>query len=216
MELQPNKTEKELQNTGNIETDNVEIDNTAADSTAADIWVSPLYTERPEDISGRQEKEIAVYDLLDKLDIRYERVDHEVTPSIESCHSVDEKLGLHICKNLFLCNRQKTDFYLLLMPGDKVFRTKDLSKQIGSARLSFADAEYMEQYLNIQPGAVSIMGLMNDTEGHVRLLVDREVAEEEYIGFHPCVNTASLKARTEDIMNKFLPAVGHEITVVEL
>ena len=201
METQSNKMKNELRDPENV---------------ATDIWVSPLYTGRPMDTSGRQAKEIAVYDLLDKLDIRYERVDHEVTPSIESCHSVDEKLGMHICKNLFLCNRQKTDFYLLLMPGDKAFRTKDLSKQIGSARLSFADAEHMEQYLNILPGAVSIMGLMNDTECHVRLLMDREVAEAEYIGFHPCVNTASLKARTKDIIDKFLPAVGHEMTIVEL
>ncbi len=181
-----------------------------------EIWISPLYKGRPEDVSGRTPEETAVYDLLDKLNIMYERVDHEVTPSIESCHGVDEKLDIHICKNLFLCNRQKTDFYLLLMPGEKPFRTKDLSKQLGCARLSFADAEHMEQYLHIHPGAVSIMGLMNDTECHVRLLVDREVLETEYIGFHPCVNTSSLKAKSRDIFEKFLPAVGHEMTVVEL
>lgn len=181
-----------------------------------EIWISPLYTGRPEDVSGRTRNEIAVYDLLDKLNIAYERVDHEVTPSIESCHGVDEKLNIHICKNLFLCNRQKTDFYLLLMPGEKLFKTKDLSKQLGCARLSFADAEHMEQYLGIHPGAVSIMGLMNDTEHHVRLLADREVLETEYLGFHPCVNTSSLKAKTSDIFEKFLPAVGHELTVVEL
>lgn len=181
-----------------------------------DIWISPLYTGRPEDVSGRTQGEIAVYDLLDKLHIAYKRVDHDVTPSIELCHGVDEKLGIHICKNLFLCNRQKTDFYLLVMPGEKVFRTKDLSKQIGCARLSFADAEHMEQYLGVHPGAVSIMGLINDTERHVRLLVDREAAEMEYIGFHPCVNTASLKALSKDIFEKFLPAVQHDMTVVDL
>ncbi|MGN0355857.1 MAG: prolyl-tRNA synthetase associated domain-containing protein [Muricoprocola sp.] len=180
------------------------------------IWISDLFQGRPESSEGRMEKEMAVYDLLDELEIPYERLDHEVTPSIEACHGVDERLGIRICKNLFLCNRQKTDFYLLMMPGDKTFHTKDLSKQLGCARLSFADAEHMEEYLHITPGSVSVMGLMNDTEGHVRLLMEREIVETEYLGFHPCVNTASLKAKTKDIMDKFLPAVHHDVTVVEL
>ena len=115
-----------------------------------------------------------------------------------------------------LCNAQKTSFYLLLMPGSKKFKTKDLSKQIQSARLSFAGGEYMEQYLDILPGAVSVMGLMNDRENHVRLLIDREILEEEYLGCHPCVNTSSLKIRTADILEKFLPFVKHEYTAVEL
>lgn len=174
-----------------------------------------IYTEKP-DPSGRQPKEMAVYELLDSLKISYERVDHEATPSIEACHEVDKILGLEICKNLFLCNRQKTDFYLLMIPGNKAFHTKDLSHQIGSARLSFAGEEYMEEFLNILPGAVSVMGLMNDHAGRVRLLIDREVIACEYLGCHPCVNTASLKLRTRDVLEKFLPAVKHEYTVVEL
>lgn len=190
-------------------------DQRTADSQG-EFWISELFTGRPENADGRQEKELAVYDLLDELGIGYQRLDHEVTPSIEACHGVDKCLGIRICKNLFLCNRQKTDFYLLMMPGDKTFHTKDLSKQLGCARLSFADAEHMEEYLHITPGSVSIMGLMNDTEGHVRLLIDREVMESEYMGFHPCVNTTSLKAETKDIVEKFLPAVHHEATVVEL
>lgn len=190
------------------------------DQKMADVqngfWISELFTGRPENADGRQEKEILVYDLLDRLGIEYQRLDHEVTPSIEACHGVDQRLGIRICKNLFLCNRQKTDFYLLMMPGDKTFHTKDLSRQLGCARLSFADAEHMEEYLHITPGSVSIMGLMNDTEGHVRLLIDREVMESEFMGFHPCVNTTSLKAGTKDIIEKFLPAVHHEATIVEL
>lgn len=181
-----------------------------------EFQISPLYQGRPEDAAGRQEKEMAVYDLLDRLGIQYKRVDHEVTPSIESCQVVEERLGIRICKNLFLCNRQKTEFYMLMMPGEKPFRTKELSKQIGSARLSFADAEHMEEYLNIAPGSVSIMGLMNDTGHRVRLLMDREVAEAEYIGFHPCVNTSSLKAETKEILQKLIPATGHDVTIVEL
>lgn len=173
-----------------------------------------IYTTAPTD--QRLEKEMAVYELLEQLQIPYERVDHPVAMTIEDCHDADQLLGINICKNLFLCNRQKTDFYLLLMPGDKPFKTKDLSQQIGSARLSFADAEYMEQFLNITPGSVSVMGLMNDTENRVRLLIDEDVFHDEYLGFHPCINTSSLKTRATDIWEKFLPAVHHDYTIVKL
>lgn len=164
----------------------------------------------------RQEKEIAVYELLDKLEIEYIRVDHEEANTMEACAEIDKELGVTMCKNLFLCNRQKTDFYLLLMPGDKPFKTKDLSSQIGSARLSFADATYMEEYLNILPGAVSVMGLMNDKDNKVKLLVDKPIYESEYIGCHPCVNTSSLKISTKDIFEKFLKEVNHEAMLVDL
>ena len=165
---------------------------------------------------GRLAKEMAVYDLLEELHIPYERVDHEEAASIEDCHNVDKLLGIQICKNLFLCNTQKTAFYLLLMPGEKKFLTKGLSKQIGSARLSFAGAEYMEQFLNITPGSVSIMGLMNDREHKVKLLIDKDVLKDEYMGCHPCINTSSLKLKVADVLEKFLPYTGHDYTVVNL
>lgn len=175
-----------------------------------------VFEGRPESCEGRLEKECAVYDLLDRLGIPFLRADHEAVMTMEGCEAADRVLGVEMCKNLFLCNAQKTSFYLLLMPGSKKFKTKDLSKQIQSARLSFAGGEYMEQYLDILPGAVSVMGLMNDRENHVRLLIDREILEEEYLGCHPCVNTSSLKIRTADILKKFLPFVKHEYTAVEL
>lgn len=175
-----------------------------------------LYHGRPEDCSGRLEREIKVYDLLDSLGIIYERTDHEPADTMEACQKIDKILDVVICKNLFLCNRQKTRFYLLMMPGEKPFKTKDLSKQINSARLSFADEEAMEQYLHIKPGAVSVMGLMNDTDNQVQLLIDRQVLEGEMLGCHPCVNTSSLKMKTKDILEKFLPAVHHEPVFVEL
>ena len=179
------------------------------------MYVDPtLYTPRPED--ERLPKEMAVYDLLEELQIPYLRVDHEVLPTIEACREVDKLLDIEICKNLFLCNQQKTKFYLLLMPGTKKFVTKEVSKQIGSARLSFAKDTYMEEILNISPGSVSIMGLMNDRENKVRLLIDREVLEQEYLGCHPCINTSSLKLRMEDVITKFLPRVHHDYTVVDL
>ncbi len=171
---------------------------------------------RPVDCTGRLEKEIRTYDFLDKLNIEYERIDHEELNTMAACEEVDKLLGATICKNLFLCNSQKTNFYLLMMPGDKKFITKELSAQIGSARLSFASPEFMERFLDITPGSVSVMGLMNDNDKQVRLLIDEEVLQGEYIGCHPCINTASLKLKTEDLIHKIIPAMKHDITIVKL
>ena len=175
-----------------------------------------VFKGRPEDIDGRLPREVRVYDFLDKLGIEYQRVDHEHTDTMEYCVEVGKTLGITICKNLFLCNRQKTAYYLLLMPGDKKFKTKELSAQIGSARLSFADGEDMVKYLDIEPGSASIMGLMNDTDKNVTLLIDEDVLKEEYFGCHPCMNTSSLKLKTQDVMGKFVPATGHDYRVVHL
>lgn len=171
---------------------------------------------RPASSEGRLDKEMRVYDLLDSLGIAYERTDHEAAMTMEDCMEIDRILDIVICKNLFLCNRQKTRFYLLMMPGDKVFRTRDLSPLIGSSRLSFADAQDMEKYLDITPGSVSVMGLMNDTQNHVQLLVDRPVIESPLLGCHPCVNTSSLRMKTKDVLDRFLPAVHHDAIVVDL
>ena len=175
-----------------------------------------IYAGRPADSSGRLPKELRTYDLLDSLHISYERVDHDALPTIEACREADQLLGTEICKNLFLRNAQKTDFYLLLMPGNKKFKTAVLSKQIGSARLSFGEAEFMESFLDITPGSVSVMGLMNDRENRVRLLIDKDILEGEYFACHPCINTSSLRFRTSDLMEKILPALGHPHTVVDL
>lgn len=177
-----------------------------------------LQKGRPENTDNRLDKEIRVYDFLDKLGVQYQRIDHEAAMTMEACEEIDHALGDNttICKNLFLCNRQETDFYLLLMLGDKPFKTKDLSAQIHSARLSFAKPEYMEKYLDITPGSVSVLGLMNDSEKKVQLLIDEDVMKEPYFGCHPCINTSSLKFTTEDLMQKIIPALEHEPVTVTL
>ena len=175
-----------------------------------------LYHGRPEDESGRLPREIRVYDYLDHLKIPFWRTDHENVATMEDLYEADRVLGVVLCKNLFLCNRQKTDFYLLSMPADKPFKTKELSGQLGISRLSFADPADMLKYLDIEPGAVSIMGLMNDKEGAVQLLIDEDVLTGEYVGCHPCVCTSSLKLKTKDVIDRFLPAVGHAFQTVHL
>lgn len=171
---------------------------------------------RPAVLDGRTEREVAAYDLLDRLGISYTRVDHAPAATMEDCLAVEGVLGTAICKNLFLTNRQHTAYYLLLMPGDKPFRTKDLSAQIGSARLSFASGEEMERLLGTTPGSASILGLMNDRDREVTLLIDADILASESIGAHPLVNTASLGLSVSDLLTVFLPAVGHAYQKVTL
>ena len=175
-----------------------------------------LVNGRPEDTAGRLEKEIRTYDFLDSLGVAYQRIDHEAAMTMEACEEIDKMLDATICKNLFLCNRQETSFYLLMIPGDKKFKTKDLSAQIHSSRLSFAKETYMEEFLDITPGSVSVLGLMNDTENAVQLVLDKPIAESARIGCHPCINTSPLAVSTQDILTKFLPAVRHEPIIVDL
>ena len=175
-----------------------------------------LHEGRPADCSGRLSKEIRVYDLLDSLGIPYQRIDHEAAMTMEACAAVDEALGATICKNLMLCNRQCTEFYLLMMPGDKPFKTKELSRQIGSSRLSFAAPEYMLEFLDITPGSLSILGLMNDKDHRVQLLIDEDILHGQWIGCHPCINTSSLRIPTKDMLEILIPGMGHPYRTVTL
>ena len=175
-----------------------------------------LLQGRPADWVQRLPKEIRVYDLLDALHIDYQYIDHEAAMTMEACAAVDAAMATAMCKHLLLCNRQQTAFYILLLPSDKVFKTSVLSKQIGSSRLSFADGAYMEEYLDITPGSLSVLGLMNDHDHHVELLIDEDVLKDAYIGCHPCINTSSLRIRTSDLLEKIIPAMGHAPRYVTL
>lgn len=185
-------------------------------NTAAVSQDFAVCSGRPVSEEGRLPREILVYDFLDQLSIPYERVDHAPADTIEACQSVDQALQVSMCKNLFLCNSQASHFYLLLLPGDKKFKTSVFSKQMGCSRLSFADAAHLEEFLSISPGSVSVLGLMNDKNNRVKLAIDRTLLEDPFLGCHPCVNTSSLKIRTSDILEKFLPAVDHCFTLVDL
>lgn len=175
-----------------------------------------LQNGRPASCEGRLPKEIRCYDLLDRLGVEYQRIDHEAAMTMEACAAIDEALNAVICKNLLLCNRQCTVFYLLMIPGDKSFKTSVLSKEIGSSRLSFAAPEYMEKFLDITPGSLSILGLMNDKENQVQLLIDEDVLKGAYFGCHPCINTSSLRIATRDLMESILPAMNHQPRIVTL
>lgn len=177
--------------------------------------LSPVYhNSRPD--GELLPQEAAAFDLLDRLGIEYDRVSHDAAFNMELCAEVGRVLDVSVCKNLFLCNRQKTQFYLLCMMPDKPFHTKDLSAQIHSARLSFAPEELLWELLHCTPGSATVLGLANDTERRVQLLIDREVYNAPYFSCHPCICTSTLRLKTADVLDKLLPAAGHEPVVVEL
>ena len=173
-----------------------------------------VYTGAPAE--RRSEVENRVYECLARLDIPFTRVDHEAAFTMEDCAAISETLDVSICKNLLLTPRNRSAFYLLCLPADKPFSTKDFSKLIGSSRLSFATEEDLIGLLGCHAGSASILGLMNDTEHRVTLAIDRTVAEDEWFGCHPCENTSSLRLKTCDVLEKFLPATGHEAVIVDL
>lgn len=175
-----------------------------------------VFKGRPTSLEGRLDKEIRVYDMLDSLGIEYWRIDHKTANRIEECAEIDKALKTALCKNLFLYTRDKKDFYMLMMSASKRFDTSSVSRQIGSSRLQFADAEHMEEYLDITPGSVSVLGLMNDKEKNVKLLVDEDIYKSEYVGCHPCINTTSLRLKTKDVFGKILEFTEHDMTLVKV
>ena len=154
--------------------------------------------------------------LLETLRIPYRMVEHPAAGAMEDLVAVEERLGVRICKNLFLCNRQKTVFYLLLIPADKRFKTSVVSKLIGSSRLSFGEEDKLYELLGVRPGSITPLGLVFDEAHQVNLLIDREVLALEEIGMHPLVNTASIAMKTEDMMKVYFPFTGHEPQILDI
>ncbi len=172
------------------------------------MYINPvIYSGRPDE--KRCEKEEAAYRVLDSLGIEYLRMDHDAVDTMEACKDIDRIMDIKAYKNLFLCNKQKNRYFLVVISGDKRFDSKSLSAQLELPRLSFAPPEQMDEMLGLSPGSVSILGVANDRENKVTLIVDSDITAHKYFGCHPCVNTSSLKIKTADIFDKFLPAVNH-------
>ena len=180
------------------------------------MYIDPnVYAGRPASGGGRIPQELAIYDRLEELGIPFVRVDHDRADTMEDCRQIESVLGGKICKNLFLCNRQQTQFYLLLMPGDKPFKTKYLSAQLGCSRLSFAGAGHMGDYLSTVPGSASALELIFDVQGKVRLVVDRPLLKEADFCGHPGISTSTLRMGREDLL-RYVEAAGHPPVYVDL
>ena len=179
------------------------------------MYISRPYRGKPKDLDKRQEKERKCYEFLEKIGIDYEVVDHEEASDMDKCLEIETVLGVKICKNIMLCNRQETIFFIFMMPGDKKYVTKDVSKKIGMSRLSFAKEEHLKDYLNVTPGSVSVLGLLNDIDNRVELVIDRDVIGQNHIRCHPCVNTSTLKIKTDDFLTRIIPALNKEALIID-
>lgn len=179
------------------------------------MYISKPYMGRPKDVDKRQEKERKCYDFLESLGIEYEVVDHEAASDMDKCREIEGTLGVKICKNIMLCNRQETEFFIFMMSGDKKYVTRDVSKKIGMSRLSFAKENYLKEFLDVAPGSVSVLGLLNDKNNRVKLVIDSDVIKADYIRCHPCVNTSTLKIKTADFLEKIIPALGKEAAIID-
>ncbi|MCQ2488880.1 MAG: prolyl-tRNA synthetase associated domain-containing protein [Clostridia bacterium] len=173
-----------------------------------------VYTTKPED-TNRIPEEYLIYDKLIELGIPFERVDHDHADDMEACRLIEKTLGAKICKNLFLTNRQQTDFYLLLIPGDKPFKTKYITEPLGCSRLSFATPEHMQKYLKTIPGSASALELLFDTDNVVKLVIDNDLLKDEFISGHPGISTSTIKLKKEDML-KYIKSTNHEPTFIDL
>lgn len=153
---------------------------------------------------------------LKNAGIEFSLVTHAPAFTIEKCAEVEKLIGGRICKNLFLQTTSGSAYYILMLDGNKKFVTKDVSKKLGSSRLSFAPPEAMQRLLNTNPGSLSVTSLMFDKEKRVALAIDGDILKEEYICCHPSDNTATLKIKTKDITEKLLPLLGVEPKIIEI
>ncbi len=178
------------------------------------MFISEIFTTAPED--KRSKIEMDTFKTLKKLNIPFTRVDNDVAHTMEECVEIDKAMDVTVWKNIFLCNQKKSSFFLLVMPPDKELDTKILEEKIGVSKLSFATEDKMMEHLGSTPGSASIMGLMNDLDDYVQLLVDKEVAETEYYGCNVGVNTTHIKVPTKLLLEKFVPHTYHRVKIVEL
>lgn len=178
------------------------------------MYISEIRTKAPAD--ERMPLERKFYDTLEKLKIPYEQVDNDPASSMEECAEVDKAIGTEIRKNVFLCNQKKTTFFLLVMPADKAFDTSSFSKKLGVSHMSFAPQEKMLEHLGTTPGSASVAGLLTDEDDYVQVIIDKEVAEAEWFGCNPGINTSHLKFKTKDLLQKYLPAIHHRARIVDL
>ena len=178
------------------------------------FYVSEIQTKAPSLFQTRLQK--ITYEALEKLQIPFERVDTDEAVTMEDCAAINEKLNMDMVKTLFLCNRQQTDFYLLVTTGDKPFRSKNFSNALGVSRVSFAPVESMESMLGTKIGATTIFSSLLDDKNRVRVVFDRDVLFKKWYGCSDGTTTGYMKLRTDDIYQRFLPFTKHIPTVIEV
>lgn len=178
------------------------------------MFISEVMTTAPEDERGALETK--VYQELERLNISYERVDNDTVETMEECVEISEKLGAEIRKTIVCCNRQKTEFFLVVLPASKRFDSKLFAAMMRTARVSFASAEDMESLIGLTPGEASVMGILNDPEAKIKVVVDKAVADAEWFACNPGANTTHIRFKTKQLLDTFLPAENHKAEIIML
>lgn len=178
------------------------------------IKVSESYNYSPDNFKTELQKK--VYDTLNELSIRYERVDTSEAITMEDCLEIEKKLNVKMVKTLFLCNQQKTKFYLFVTTSSKRFDSKIFSRQLQISRVSFANEELMLSKIKTKIGSATIFGLLMDETKEVQLVIDKEVLNEEYYGCSDGTTTGYMKITTKDILDKVIPCTNHEFNIIEM
>ena len=165
------------------------------------MFISEVMTSAPQDERGALETK--TYQELERLNIKYERVDNDTVEAMEECVEISKKLGAEIRKTIVVCNRQKTQFFLVILPANKRFDSKLFAAMMHTARVSFASP-------------ASVMGILNDPEGKVKVVIDKAVADAEWFACNPGANTSHLRFKTKQLINNFLPAEKHKPEIIML
>jgi Ala-tRNA(Pro) deacylase len=177
------------------------------------ISISDIKSTKPESFENNLEEE--VFKILQETNIPFTYVKNDAVHTMEECSAIEEHLSVEIRKTIVLCNRKKTQFYLVVMPSSKAFNAKGFSESVGE-RLSFASPDRMEKLLGIQSGSATIMSLLNDSKEMVQLFIDKDVADSQWFGCNTGTNTRHLKIATDDLLKKMIPRLNHQATIVTL
>ncbi len=178
------------------------------------MYISEITNELPQEFANELEKE--VYGKLNELNISFDRVDNDVVESMEECLEIDKKLGTEIRKTIIVCNEKKTQFYLIVLPSEKRFDSKEFRNKMECSRVSFAKVEDMERVLGVLPGSATVMSVIKDNDNIVQVVIDKEVADEEFFGCNTGANTRHIKIKTKDLIDVILPNLNHEPKIIEL
>ena len=155
-----------------------------------------------------------VYETFARLGIPFGRVDTDPGLTMEDCQHIDRKIGVRIVKTIFLCNRQQTAFYLYVTTDDKPFVTREFCGALGIPRVSFASAEKLEELTGVKVGATTVLSAILPSAASVQLVMDRDVAESEWFACTDGTATCFVKIRTKDLLDKYLPASGHDLRLL--
>jgi len=155
-----------------------------------------------------------VYDTFARLNIPFGRVDTDPGLTMEDCRHIDAKIGVRIVKTIFLCNRQQTEFYLYVTTDEKPFVTREFCSALGIPRVSFAPAGKLWELTGVEVGATTVLSAILPQSAPVHLVMDRTVADSPWFACTDGTATCFVKIRTEDLLNKYIPASGHKLTLI--